>query len=419
MSTKSKKTPKPPRGHAAATSAISQPVVEDASFLTALSSFSPSGNLFTYLSLAVDKHRLRIYDTTSGQSIAENVLDSARVSSLTWGNLNPADWADTPSNDAGSPSKKKRKKGNNGVVDETKSGALLEVVVLGLSDGTVMFFSPKHGRTLQTLSHPTCTSAILAVASTVDSGDHQNIWTSGADGSLRLWNVPKNDLLGSWKSDDRIPYSSLALRPTDENAVDILAANHSIRILSADTNTSTFDSKPKQLASFTGHASSIRHLQWDASQTPINRFVSLAEADRVVSIWEVPQKPATEGKMVASVQLDSDARAFSLSKSSPSTSPAEKQTLLTLAASGKVSVFPIPSELLPPASSTRTQHKISTLLPRSTLAASSKKGTSGVQVVAASFVDGEEGRIRIARIVGGVRPVFDVLVSPTFDIIDI
>ncbi|KAF7340083.1 U3 small nucleolar RNA-associated protein 5 [Mycena venus] len=407
---KSKKNrSKPPRGRPAATSAISQPVVEDASYLTALSSFSPKGNLFAFLSLAVDKHRLRVYDTATGQSVAEHVVDSARVSSLTWSNFDPSDVPRTTASDAEEPpNKKKRKKRNsqaNGDVPPQMTAAM-EVILLGLSDGTVLFFSPTHGRVVRTLSHSTSTAAILSVVLTENGDSVPTTWTSGADGAIRLWNAQKNDLLGSWKNDDRIPYSSMAIRPTTEgDRVDVLVANHSIRLLSSNLDTLT--EKPAQLASFTGHASSVKQLHWDASQTPPTRFLSMAEGDRIVSIWQTPEGSAAEGKMVASVQLDSDARTVSLSASSSASS--ERQNLLTLTASGKISIFPIPSELAPPASSSRTQHKVSTLLPRSNLSVSAKKGSSGSQVVDASFAAGVVGHIRVARTVGGVRPVFDLV----------
>ncbi|KAJ6604129.1 WD40-repeat-containing domain protein [Mycena vulgaris] len=409
-SEKSKKTrSKPPRGRPAATSSISQPVVEDASYLTALSSFSPKGNLFAFLSLAVDKHRLRVYDTATGQSVAEHVVDSARVSSLTWNNFDPSEsQRSAPSDVEEPPNKKKRKKRNSQANGDgpLQVTAAIEVVLLGLSDGTVLFFSPTHGRIIRTLSHSTSTAAILSVVLTENGDSTPTTWTSGADGAIRLWNAQKNDILGSWKNDDRIPYSSMAIRPTSEgDRVDVLVANHSIRLLS--TNPDTLTEKPTQLASFTGHASSVKQLQWDASQTPATRFLSMAEGDRIVSIWQTPEGSVADGKMVASVQLDSDARTISLSVSSLPSS--ERQNLLTLTASGKISIFPIPTELVPPASSSRTQHKVSTLLPRSTLSASAKKGSSGSQVVDASFAVGVVGHIRVARIVGGIRPVFDLV----------
>lgn len=421
---KSKKSrTKPPRGRPAATSALSQPVVQDASHLTALSSFSPNGNLFAFLSLSVDKHRLRVYDTVNGQSVAEHIIDSARVTALTCTNFDPSE-AHRPSAEDESlpPNKKKRKKRNSQAAETNAQNKGIEVVVLGLSDGTLLFFSPTHGRVLRTLSHTSSTSSILSIVTTENEDSTPIIWTSGDDGTIRLWNAQKNEILGSWKNDDRIPYSSMAVRPgsyaDQEGRVDVLVANHSIRLLSTNgslTEGTNFDSqKPKQLASFTGHASAITHLQWDASQTPSTRFLTMAEADRFVYVWEVPETQSgssAEGKIIASIPLDSDARTIALSVPTSSTPSSTQQSLLTLAASGKISVFPIPTELVAPASSNRVQHKVPTLLPRSNVSAASKKNASAAPIVDATFAHGEQGRLRVARLVGGARPVFDVVVS--------
>ncbi|KAK0481593.1 hypothetical protein IW261DRAFT_1592704 [Armillaria novae-zelandiae] len=355
-SEKSKKTKsKPPRGRPTANSAISQPAVQDASTTTALPAFSPNGNLFAYLSLAVDKHRLRVYDTATGQSIAEHLFEATRATALEWAQLQLSD-TDKPNGAGQPPSKKKRKKGVAATQVKT-----VEVVILGLSDAIV-----------------------------VKNADNiSNIWTSSADGFVRKWDIQTNSVLGSWKTDDRMPYSAMALRPSsEEDDRHILVANHSLRLLSFDNADSQ---KPNQLASFSGHASVVKAVQWDASQTQSNHFISMADADRVVSLWAVPTGDVTEGKLAASIQLDSDARAISLLHASASPS----QVLLTLAASGRISVYPIPAELLPP---TTSSHKYP---PR--------RIPSGAQLLAASFVQGHPGQIRIARVVAGVRPVFDLV----------
>jgi len=391
-----------------ATSAISQPTVQDASDLTALSSFSPNGDLFAFLSLAVDKHRLRVYSTLSEKSVAELVVDSARVSSLSWCLFDPSD-AQKISLDE-SPSKKKRRKGDSQLSSEETQGKGIQVVILGLSDGTVSFFSPNHGRVLRTLSHPTSTAEIISVVS-VSHGDNSSVWTSGADGAVRIWNAQKNEMLSSWSNDDRIPYSSLAPRPVPkEDRLHVLAAHHSIHLLSTSLNSTNFDkTKPIQAASFTGHASPIRQLKWDASRPASTRFVSRADTDRFLYLWGIPEGSSTEGKPLASIPLDSDARTFSLSSSQETETAVNSQTLLALSASGKISLFPIPTEIVAPASSGRTQHKLPTLLPRSTLSTSAKNA-SAARIIDAAF-SAEEGSILIARTVGGIRPVFDLVVS--------
>ncbi|KAF7967304.1 hypothetical protein HWV62_34761 [Athelia sp. TMB] len=401
-STKSKKSRRPN------TSAISHPVVEDASSLTALSAFSPQANLFAFLSLAIDKHRLRVYDTLTGKSVAEHIVDDARITTLAWGQIDLSDRS-LEENVGEAKKKGKRKRLSNGAALEATPKVGTEVVVLGLSDGTVSFFSPSHGRVLRTLSHTTSTAAILSVVIAEGEDKGPTVWTSGADGSIRVWNARQNTVAGTWKIDDRIPYSSMAIRPasssTEDGRVDLLVANHGIRLLSVSSGASDSDEfaahKPKELAKFTGHASNIRNLQWDAS----TRFLSTADADRFIYVWEVPSGIHTEGKIVLSIPLDSNVRHVSLT--SP-TSPSTKQTILALSASGKISVYPVPSELTPPASSEKTKHKVPTLIPRSTVNVTSKKTSTSVQVVDASFVAGQEGHIKVARIVGGVRPAFDV-----------
>jgi U3 small nucleolar RNA-associated protein 5 len=394
---KSKKgSQKPSKSRPPATSAISQPQVEDASHLANLSAFSPDGNLFAFVSLAVDKHRLRIYDTGRSQTIAEHVFVDSCVSSLSWSSviLSTSTGSDAP------PSKKKRKK-RESLGPGEENAAPQQAIALGLSNGTVEFFSAPHARVIAALSDQASTSSILSLQI---ANDHQSLWTTGADGYIRLWNTSKNILNGSWKMDQKAPFTSQSLRSQTE----VLVANHSIRLLSFDSSSSDMEDvsdfalpkRPSTLASFTGHASPVQILQWETSQVPPRRFASMASSDRVISLWELPAEhgESQDGTMIASVQLDSDARTIAWAG----------QTLLAVAASGKISVFPVPSEIPPPASSSRTTHKLARLLPRSTIA--SKRGSGG-QVVAAAFVTGEDGKIIIGRIVSGVKPVFNTIVS--------
>lgn len=385
MASAKKTNPKPPKGRPATTAAISQPAVQDSSNAAAFSAFNDNGNLFAFLSLAVDKHRLRIYDTSTGQSTAESVFDSARVTSLVWAQLVDADTTDE------SPNKKKRRKKT---ADQSSEKETIETVLLGMSDGTVSVFSPTHGRVVRVFSNVKSTAQVLSIA--VDKLKH--LWTSSADTTVRQWNLGSGEVSGSWKSEDNIPYSSLSIYShPSRNEPQFIAAHHSIHLLS-------FDKKATSIATFPGHASPVKILQWDASQIPPKRFISLAEGDRVVSIWQIPREGEKNGKLAASVQLDSDARIIALQNSEE----AGSQTLLTLSSSGRISLYPIPSEI---PSATK---KVSTLLPRSTIAVPPSKNTSGAQLVGAAFATGTSGAIQIARIVGGVKPVFDLVVSLAF-----
>ncbi len=406
MAKKSKRTPKPPSGRPVSTALISHPVAEAPSRLFSLSSFSPKGHFFAYVSLSVDKHRLRVYNTTTGQAIADHLVDTGRVSSLIW---SPLDLDESDKTEELEPSKKRRKKTNTtGESEKTIKNKTTEVVVLGLSDGVILCFSPLRGRVVRTLSDTSSTSAVLALAVEENNG-RWLIWASGADGTLRFWNVNKNAITGSWESDGRIPYTSLAIRSiNEEDRTDILAASHSIRLLSKLKKAEDDSSKKlRHLTKFSGHASPIKTTKWDCSNLQTTRFISMAEMDRFLYVWDIPGSADTDGKAVASISLDSDAKSFSVSAPPE---PSEQSILLTLSASGKISLYHIPQTISSPSSSTASPARLPTIQPRSNITSASKRSSVSARVIDVSFIDGEYGSIRVARLVQGVRPVFTVVV---------
>ncbi|KAI0638978.1 NUC189-domain-containing protein [Trametes polyzona] len=393
---------KPPRSRPPATSAISQPAVEDATTSTYLSSFSPDGQLFAFLSLAIDKHALKVYDTSTRRSVAEHVVDAARVTSLCWARLDLAEGQGKGVEDDDASRKSKRKKRNSlAAGTAAPSAAAPQLVVLGLSDGSLLLFSPSHGRLLRTLSDPSSSSAVLAVAGhDGDVEDPHTLWTSSSDGALRLWNARTNQVAQSHFSDDRIPYTALSVRQSEEEGVtEVLAAHHSIHLLAVSPDSK----KPKSVAKFTGHASPVSALEW----LDRTRFLSAASADRFVNVWEVPTAPKTEGKIIATVPLDSDARAIHLSRSSPTESSSE-HLLFALSAAGKVSVFTLTSDLAT-SSPSKGKSAIPTLNPKSVISPSSKKSAAALSVLAVSSIDDTAGRLRVASVSGGVQLAFDTV----------
>ncbi|KAI0825212.1 NUC189-domain-containing protein [Trametes gibbosa] len=399
---KSKKArTKPPRGRPQATSAISQPAVEDATTSAYLSSFSPDGKLFAFLSLAIDKHALKVYDTATRRSVAEHIVDAARVTSLCWAKLDLAEGHVKGAEGEDVSRKSKRKKRNSLAADAgtpNAAAAAPQLVVLGLSDGSLLLFSPSHGRLLRTLSDPSSSSAVLAIAGQdADSEDPHTLWTSSSDGALRLWNARTNQVAQSYFSDDRIPYTALVVRKSEEEDVtEVLAAHHSIHFLAVSSDSQT----PKTVAKFTGHASPVSALEWIDHA----RFLSAAASDRFVNVWEVPGGSKTEGKIIATIPLDSDARAIYLSN--PPT-PDAQRLLFALSAAGRVSVFTLSSDLAV-SSPVKGKSAIPTLTPKSVISLSSKKNVAALSVLAVASVDVTAGRLRVASVTGGVQLAFDL-----------
>jgi U3 small nucleolar RNA-associated protein 5 len=386
-------------------SSLSHPPSQDSSFLSA---FSPSADLFAFISLAVDKHRLRVHDTHTGRCISEYIVDSARVTALSWATFqNPKSSGDGQETEDSAP-RKKRKKRDSRAAQSVPEPDATPVVVLGLSTGSVLVFSHSHARIIRTLSNPSSTSSILSVDVYSDTpGATLLCLTLGKDGLIRTWNTQTGELLSSTKTDDRLSGTSLSLRPgVESDHPSVLLAHHSIRLLSVSSDSSlTSPQKLTEEARFIGHASNITMLRWqpfDNGSQPPRKFASVAESDRIVHIWEVPRVSGSEGKLVATAPLDSDAKhiAFSRSPTHPS--------LLVLSASGRIAIFTPTNNQGAPTISKKSKEKVATLSPRSSMAISFNRGLTA-QVINAAFE--QDGRIRVAWLAGGVRPVFDVVVS--------
>ncbi|EIN13392.1 WD40 repeat-like protein [Punctularia strigosozonata HHB-11173 SS5] len=391
---------RPPRKRPVSTAGHSQPAPESSSLSPSLSAFSSTGQLFALVSLSVDKHRLRVYDASTGRCTSEYSVDAARVTALRWAHLKEAVGGEEPT-------KKKRKQRESAGASSSTAN---EVILLGLANGSVVVFSPAHGRVLSTLSHPASTSSILSIA--VSQKQHR-IWTSSADNALRLWDPVKGIVIGTWKSGGHIPYSCITVRPPsagddeDDADTELLAANHAIQLLSLTHEDVSSSIECDVLASVTGHASPVTSLE--PSTTSQTRFFSIAESDRFVNVWEIPEdlesESTVEGKLAASIPLDAEARHIALSPPAPGSSA--ENVLLAVSASGKITIYPIPAELTDPAISKKSKQKVPTLVPRSTISVSQKKGQqTPAQVLSAVFVPGKR-QARVIRLVGGVRPIFE------------
>jgi len=356
-----------------------------------LSQFSQDGEHFAFLSLSVDKHRLRIYNTQTPHSIAEYVVESGRVTCLQWAHLDltgnqsvPAGGSDTPS-----PSKKKRKTRDAAASETNQVSPGVHIVLLGLSDGSICCFSHSYGRAVRVLSHTKNPTPVHAIATSESPSHRHKVWSTDAGGTIFCWDVRTGEVVGTWKSGNQTPYTAVAIRPpTDEDApLQLVAAHRSIQLLSLDPPHLNATSKVKELAAFTGHASLISNIYWD---TP-SRFVTFAESDRFLYVWEVPGVGSNQGHIVFSASLDSDVRSISLST----------HQLLAISASGRISVLLLPSD--PPSPT-----NVVNLEPLSTVIISYKRASANVEVVSASFL--LRGQLRIATISGGVKPVFDTAV---------
>ncbi|KAG9077221.1 Small subunit (SSU) processome component [Ceratobasidium sp. UAMH 11750] len=293
-------------------------------------------------------------------------------------------------------SKKRRKRKSVAVEDSTTetTSPTTQLIAFGLSDGTIVLFSPVQGAVVRTLANPSFTAAITSIAPHNDSPAH--LWAASEDAVIRCWHIPpatSRDVATS------MPCVAMAPRPgiteTQDGVTHLLVAQTTVQLVPVPIDGSV----QKELVTVPGHASPVTSLVWDQLPSgPAERFVSAAEGDRVASVWD-----ATSGRMVASVPLDSDARHVAFGTVSGTS------TLLALASSGKVSLYKLPEKA---AASTKAKPSVSALVPRSVVKVqyAGKKGgdPAAADVVAAAFVPNDQGKIVVARLVG-VKPVFDTI----------
>lgn len=357
-----------------------------------LSQFSEDGEHFAFLSLSVDKHRLRVYNTQTSQSIAEHVIESGRVTRLQWARLDLTGNKSVPPGDSEAlSSPRKKRKTRDATASETKQPSPeVHVIVLGLSDGSICCFSHLHGRVIRTLLHTKTTTPVHAITTSESPSHRHHLWSTHRDGTIFCWDVRTCEVVNTWKSGSLTPYSAIAIRPPiDEDAPSqFVAAHRSMQLLSLESPHLNATSKVKELATFSGHASLVSNIYWE---TP-SRFVTSAESDRFLYVWEVPEADSNQGHIVFSAPLDSNVRFLSLSASQ----------LVAISSSGRIYIFSLPSD------SSSSSHVVN-LEPLSTIAVSHKKASSNVEVVSASFLPC--GQLRIATVSGGIKPVFDTAVS--------
>lgn len=209
-STKSKKQLKQ-KSRPVGTTALSEPIIAEASAFASFSCFSTTSQLFAHVSLAVDKHRLRVFDSDSGKAVAETVFQNSRVSAVHWTSL-PSDahdgFTDAEANDDGASRKRKKRKSISG-----KENAVEEYLVVGFSNGSLALFSPRQGEIIRTLSSPTSTSPILSITSQTEAPRTSTLlWTSSDGGSIYSWDGISGKLVSTWRPDaSTTKYTTISL----------------------------------------------------------------------------------------------------------------------------------------------------------------------------------------------------------------
>jgi U3 small nucleolar RNA-associated protein 5 len=202
---------------------------------------------------------------------------------------------------------------------------------------------------------------------------------------------------------------------------------YSVQIGSKKQQDKVRDLKATEIGRCTGHVEPARIRWTGAASSPPSivdklSFLSFTSSDRFVQIWSLPSSPSpspANGSLVARLALDSGVSSASVSPLS-----SDSQTLAAIdTVTGSVSLSTLPLVFDPqPASSPKKGKKstVSSVVALDTIAEISSpsqgsKGEAGVAEV--TFKAGEDGKAVVCR--GGVKPVFEVIVSRNDSILTI
>ena len=347
----------------------------------ALSAFSTDNSFLALLSQAIDRHRLRVFRVRLPPSASESsaaavettlvadyiIPNDAKCNALRWITL-PLQpngiVTDTP--EAGGKRKKRRKsQGDQEDAPSTEAGPSSETLLaLGLDNGQTHIFSPLLGKVVSVLSDPDYAASVTGshksaptlplAALSAGAGLGQNrgilnmalgsatdLWTASHDGVLRRYPLTKRS--DSVKPLSRIlPDTKTGTHIVSTQPEYLLAGHHSIRLLASKTSGEALSVPSTSLAHFTGHANPITHLEWFPNQP--QRFISAAEEDRTLSVWQLPAleeaNGSVEGKPVALITIDAPARHVV-----PLSSTGSGQDLLIVTHPGTTFIFSVPDSV--------------------------------------------------------------------------
>lgn len=438
--------------------------ITPASTTTTLKSFSPWTSssksslpplYYAHLLRAPDAHTLRVYETSTGKCISrwasnqlgdEDEEHEQRVASLEW-TLIPAPLAATSNAESvqqsaeaeGKRGKKRRKSDSTPVaplapsVQQQAEPKL--VLALGLENGSILLWSP-NGANPTTLSHPSSSTPVTALASPIVAGQSSaeatsgHLWSAHEDGSVRVWDLVSGQLMGKAnvvtegkKWDDLAVRYEAAEASDKKRSVQIVLSHLSLHVYSlsiltgASKKDKVKDLKATEVGRCTGHveaafvrwtgrsatASSTSAMEEDAS-TSLS-FLSYSPADRFIQFWSLALSSTTstraEGSLVARLALDSGVHSVALGASA---STEEEQIVAGIDSVGKVALARLPF-VFPQA--TAAKGKKAGVLALEVESEVSGKGGDAAGVSEVAF--GAEAQLVVCR--GGVKPTFESVVS--------
>ncbi|KAG1139879.1 hypothetical protein G6F37_008913 [Rhizopus arrhizus] len=332
---------------------------------------SATAEYFALISMAMDRHRLRIFNVRSGTvSNDYSTKEKERVTCLTWGDIK--DNSDLQANTVQAFKKKK-----------SGTAPLSKAIALGMQSGSISLYSLSHGIVIKRLENAHTTP----ISDFVMTKDGSRGYSVAEDNYIVEWDIEEAKEISKWKADAK----NVRRLKLSHDEAKLATAGHTITLWDLTTHT--------VIKKFTGHASMVKELAFSPED---DLLVSSAEDDRYINVWDA-QTTNTNTNNVAALTVENNVSHIDFSTTEPA--------VLAVTDEGLVGVWENPSLVTPQV----TGHK------RKMMRSMTKEPDANVKVVstaeenklipilAAQFVTDNGGKSIMTARGSSIKPSFEVV----------
>ncbi|CEI89834.1 hypothetical protein RMCBS344292_04179 [Rhizopus microsporus] len=332
---------------------------------------STTADHFALISMAMDRHRLRIFNVRSGTvSNDYSAKEKERVTCLSWGYIK--DNSDLQASTVQAFKKKK-----SGVAPLSK------VIALGMQSGSISIYSLSHGIVIKRLENAHTTP----ISDFVMTKDGSRGYSVAEDNYIIEWDIEEEKELFKWKADAK----NVRKLKLSHDGSKLATAGHTITLW--DLNSRSVIKK------FTGHASVVKELAFSPQD---DLLVSSAEDDRYINVWDA-QSSNTNANNVTALTVESNVSHIDFSTTEP--------TVLAVTEEGIVAVWENPSLVTVQATShKRKMMRSLTKEPDTSIKVlSTEQDNKMIPILAAKFVTDKGGKSIMTARGSSVKPSFEVV----------
>ncbi|KAI9276307.1 WD40-repeat-containing domain protein [Sporodiniella umbellata] len=332
---------------------------------------STTAEYFALISMAMDRHRLRIFNVRSGTvSNDYSTNEKEKVTCLTWGNMK--DNSDLQANTVQAFKKKK-----SGTVPLSKA------IALGLQSGAISLYSLTHGIVIKTLENAHTTP----VCDFVMTKDGSRGYSIAEDNFIVEWDIEEAKEIFKWKADAK----NIRKLKLSHDETKLVTAGHIITLWDLEQRTA--------VKKFTGHATMVKELAFSAQD---DLLISSAEDDRYINVWDA-QLNNTNTNNVSALTVENNVSHIDFSTTEPA--------VLAVTDEGLVGVWENPSLAAPQV--THTKRKMMRSMTKepdvNIKIISTQEENKTIPILAAQFVTDKGGKSIMTARGSSIKPSFEVI----------